>query len=386
MTGNTVRPRVAGYAAVLASCMAVGFATLTLSAYAGTGASLVAQSTAGDLNVSNWPDYIDMDNVKAFEKETGIQVHYDTYDGDEMLEAKLMAGHTGYDVVFPTSSFFAREIKAGAFQKLDKPMLSNFHNIDHWILDLLSRQADPGNQYAAPYNFGTNGYTYNVDMIRKRMKDAPVDSLQLIFDPAVLAKFQDCGVSFLDSPEDVIPLALVYMGKDPTSQNPDDIKAAVDMLMKVRPYIRKFDSADYLNDLPNGDLCIAMSWSGDYATAASRAEEAHIKIHLAYTIPKEGTNIWFDGMLVPKDAPHFKNAMLFINYMMRPDVAGANTNYTNYATANMAAMQYVNKDILDNAAIYPDAKVLANGFPSTIRDNDVQRVITREWTRFKTGQ
>lgn len=338
------------------------------------------------VNVSNWSDYIDMENVKAFEKEYGIKVNYDTYDGDETLEAKLLTGHTGYDVVFPSSNYFARGIRTGLYLKLDKSALPNMNNIDRWILDLLSKQADPGNQYAAPYNYGTNGFTYNVDMVSRRMKDAPLDSLRLIFDPEVLAKFQDCGVSFLDSQEDVIPLALAYMGKDPTSQSEDDIKAAVDMLLKVRPFIKKFDSAGYLNDLPNGDLCIAMSWSGDYATAIQRAIDAKIKINLAYTIPKEGTNIWFDAMVVPKDAPHPKNALLFINYMMRPEVAAANTNFTYYATANMAAMRYVNKDILDDPAIYPDPKVMANGYPSVVRDVNIQRVMTREWTRFKTGQ
>jgi putrescine transport system substrate-binding protein len=338
------------------------------------------------LNVANWPEYIDLDRVHEFEKRFGIKVNYATYDTDEALESRLKAGHSGYDVVFPTSAFFARGIKDGLYQKLDKTLLPNFHNIDHWILDLLSKQADPGNLYAAPYNFGTNGYTYNVDMIRKRMKNAPTDSLQLIFDPAVLSHFENCGVSFLDSPEDVIPLALVYMGKDPTSQNPDDIKSAVDMLMKVRPYVARFDTSEYLNDLPAGKLCIAMSWSGDYATAESNAEAAHIKINLRYTIPKEGTNIWFDGMLVPKDAPHPKDAMIFINYMMEPETAAANTNYTNYATANMAAMQFVNKDILDNPAIYPDAKILANGYPSAVRNDEMYALITQEWNRFKAGQ
>ena len=202
----------------------------------------------------------------------------------------------------------------------------------------------------------------------------------------MLSKFQDCGISFLDSPEDVITLALAYLGKDPTSQSEADIKAAVDTLMKVRPYIRKFDSSGYLNDLPNGDLCVAMTWSGDFATAMSRAEEAGLKITLDYTIPKEGTNIWFDAMMVPKDAPHPKNAMLFINFMLRPEVAAANTNFTYYATANMAAMKYINKEILDDYRIYPDAKVMANGYPSAVRDTGIQQVITREWTRFKTGQ
>ena len=377
MSRPTVRPKAMAFAAVL------GTGLLWSMLQAGAAETGDAEKA---LNVSNWSDYIDMANVKAFEKETGIKVNYDTYDGDETLEAKLLTGHTGYDVVFPSSNYFARGIRTGLYMKLDKPELSNFNNIDRWILDLLSKQADPGNQYAAPYNYGTNGFTYNVDMIKKRMKDAPVDSLKTIFDPAVVSKFQDCGVSFLDSPEDVIPLALAYLGKNPTSQDEADIKAAVDMLMKVRPYIKKFDSAGYLNDLPNGDLCIAMSWSGDYATATQRAIDAKIKIDLAYTIPKEGTNIWYDAMVVPKDAPHPKNAMLFINFMMRPEVAAANTNFTYYATANMAAMKYVNKDILDDPAIYPDPKVMANGYPSVVRDVEVQKIITREWTRFKTGQ
>jgi putrescine transport system substrate-binding protein len=370
----------------LAAALGVAFLLSLGPAHAQDTGSAETGDAEKVVNISNWSDYIDMENVKAFEKEYGIKVNYDTYDGDETLEAKLLTGHTGYDVVFPSSNFFARGIRTGLYRKLDKPALSNMSNIDRWILDLLSKQADPGNQYAAPYNYGTNGYTYNVDMVQKRMKNAPVDSLKLIFDPQVVAKFKDCGVSFLDSPEDVIPLALAYLGKNPTSQSEDDIKAAVDTLVKVRPYIKKFDSAGYLSDLPNGDLCIAMSWSGDYATATQRAIDAKIKINLAYTIPKEGTNIWFDAMVVPKDAPHPKNAMLFINFMMRPDVAAANTNATYYATANMAAMKYINKDILDDPAIYPDPKVMANGFPSVVRDVETQRVITREWTRFKTGQ
>lgn len=377
MSRLTAWPRAMAFAAALG----VGFLLAMLEAQAeGPG-------DAGKvLNVSNWADYIDMENVKAFEKEYGIKVNYDTYDGDETLEAKLLAGHTGYDVVFPGSTYVARGIRTDLYQKLDKSALTNLSNVDRWILDLMSKQADPENQYAAPYNYGTNGFTYNVDMIKKRMKDAPVDSLKLIFDPEVLSKFQDCGVSFLDSQEDVITLALAYLGKNPTSQSEEDIKAAVEMLMKVRPYIRKFDSAGYLNDLPNKDVCIAMSWSGDYATATQRAIDAKIKINLAYTIPKEGTNIWFDAMVVPKDAPHPKNAMLFINFMMRPEVAAANTNMTYYATANMKAMKYVNKDILDDPAIYPDPKVMANGYPGVVRDIDIQRVMTREWTRFKTGQ
>jgi putrescine transport system substrate-binding protein len=223
-------------------------------------------------------------------------------------------------------------------------------------------------------------------MIKERMPDAPLDSLRMIFDPEVVSKFADCGVSFLDSPEDVFPLALAYMGKDPMSQNPDDIVAATEMLMKVRPYIKLFDSQQYLNDLPNSDRCLAMTWSGDYAVAAARAEEAGLDIELAYTVPKEGSNIWFDAMLIPADAPNVENAHLFLNYMMRPDVIADCTNYTYYANGNRAARNLVLPEILEDPAIYPDEETQKRMFPSVVRDETVQRVITREWTRLKTGQ
>ncbi len=339
-----------------------------------------------ELNVYNWSDYIGEHTIENFAKEYGIKVRYDTYDGNETLESKLMAGNTGYDVVFPSSNNFARMIKAGVFLPLDKSKLTNLGNMDTNIMGIVSEAADPGNKYAVTYMWGTNGFSYNVDMIKQRMPDAPLDSLKMIFDPTVLAKFKDCGVSFLDSPEDVVQLALAYMGKDPASQNPDDIKAAFKMLSGVRPYITLFDSEGYLNALPNGDRCIAMSWSGDYATAQTRAAEAGKKINLAYTVPKEGSNIWFDGMLVPKDAPHPKNAMLFINYMMRPDVIADASNFTNYANANAKATPLVNKEITSNPAIYPDAETMKRLFPAVTRNNEVQRVLTREWTRFKAGQ
>lgn len=339
----------------------------------------------GELNIYNWSDYIGENTVANFEKEYNVKVRYDTYDGNETLEAKLVVGNTGYDIVFPSSSFFARQIEIGIYQKLDKSKLTNWGNLDPFAL---TNQAayDPGNEYALPYMWGTNGFTYNVDMVRKRMPDAPLDSLRMVFDPDVVSKFQDCGVSFLDSPEDVFPLALAYMGKDPTSQNPDDIVAATDMLMKVRPYIKLFDSQQYLNELPNGERCLAMTWSGDYAVAALRAEEAGLKINLAYTVAKEGSNLWFDAMLVPKDAPNPDNAHLFLNYMMRPDVIADATNYIGYANGNLAAKLLVSPDILNDPAIYPDAETQKRMFPSVVRNEEMQRVITREWTRLKTGQ
>jgi putrescine transport system substrate-binding protein len=269
--------------------------------------------------------------------------------------------------------------------KLDRSKLTNWSNLDQWVLQQEATH-DPGNAHAVPYMWGTNGFTYNVDMIKERMPDAPVDSLRMIFDPEVVSKFEDCGVSFLDSPTDVIPLALAYMGKDPTSQNPDDIVAATEMLMKVRPYIKAFDSQQYLNALPNGDLCIAVTWSGDYAVAATRAEEAGLKINLAYTVPKEGSNIWFDAMLIPKDAPNPENAHLFLNYMLRPEVIAECTNYTYYANSNKASRPLILPEIMDDPAIYPDEETKKRMFPSVVRDEAVQRVITREWTRLKTGQ
>lgn len=351
-----------------------------------TAAGDVDMDAQKELNIYNWSDYIGEHTVENFSKEYGIKVHYDTYDSNETLEAKLMAGNTGYDVVFPSSNNFARMIKAGIFLPLDKSKLSNLSNMDPTIEKVVSDSADPGNKYAITYMWGTNGFSYNADMIKKRMPDAPIDSLKMIFDPTVLSKFTDCGVSFLDSPEDVIQLALLYIGKSPVSQNPDDMKAAFKMLSKVRPYITMFDSQGYLNALPNGDRCIAMSWSGDYATAQARADEVGKDIHLGYTVPKEGANVWFDGMLIPKDAPHPKNALLFLNYMMRPDVIADTTNYINYANANAKATPLVNKEITSNPAIYPDTETMKRLYPAVTRNNDIQRILTREWTRFKAGQ
>jgi len=362
----------------------MALAALSLAAISATWLPPDARAE-GELNIYNWSDYIGENTIANFEKEYNVKVRYDTYDGNETLEAKLVVGNTGYDIVFPSSSFFARQIKSGIYMKLDRSKLTNWSNLDQWVL---KNQAayDPGNAYAVPYMWGTNGFTYNVDMIKERLPEAPVDSLRMMFDPEVVAKFQDCGVSWLDSPEDVFPLALAYMGKDPLSQNPDDIVAATDMLMKARPYIRLFDSQQYLNSLPNSDICMAMTWSGDYAVAATRAEEAGLKINLTYTVPKEGSNIWFDAMLIPKDAPHPDNALLFLNYMLRPDVIAECTNYTYYANGNQASRKLVLPEILEDPAIYPDAETQKRMFPSVVRDEAVQRVITREWTRLKTGQ
>jgi putrescine transport system substrate-binding protein len=362
--------------------MALAAASLTMVAAAWLPPPAKAD---GELNIYNWSDYIGENTVANFEKEYNVKVRYDTFDSNETLESKLVVGSTGYDIVFPSSNIFKRLIKAGIFQKLDKSKLTNWKNLDPFVLKNQA-SADPGNEYAEPYMWGTNGFTYNVAMIKERMPDAPLDSLKMLFDPEVVSKFQDCGVSLLDSPEDVYQLALAYMGKDPTSQNPDDIVAATDMLMKVRPFIRLFDSQQYLNSLPNGDMCLVMTWSGDYAVAANRAAEAGVDIELAYTIPKEGSNIWFDAMLIPSDAPNPDNAHLFLNYMMRPEVIADATNYIYYANGNLASRPLILPEILEDPAIYPNEEVQKRMFPAVERDETVQRVITREWTRLKTGQ
>ncbi len=356
--------------------------TIAMVAFA---ANAGAQEEPKELNVYNWSDYIGENTVANFEAETGIKIRYDVYDGNETLEAKLMTGNTGYDVVFPSSSFFARQIQVGIYGKLDKAKLPNLANMDGFIMDQVSRQADPGNAHAVPYMWGTNGITYNVKMIAERLPDAPTDSLAMVFDPAVVSKFADCGVSLLDSPEDVIQLALAYMARDPTSQNPDDIVAAIDMVMKVRPFVRLFDAGAYLSSLPNKDICMAMTWSGDYAVAAGRAAEAGVDIELAYIIPKEGTNIWYDAMLIPSDAPHPNNAHLFLDYMMRPEVIAEATNYIWYANANAKANEFVDPEILADPAVYPTAEVLARGYPGVVRAPDIQRIITEQWTRLKAG-
>lgn len=336
------------------------------------------------LNVYNWADYIGETTIADFEKEYGIKVNYDTFDGNETLDAKLLAGNTGYDVVFPSATFFARQIQAGIYQKLDKSKLPNWKNLDPDILEALA-EYDPGNEYSVPYMWGTNGLAYNVDMIKQRVPDAPVDSLDMIFKPEIASKFADCGISYLDSPEDVVQLALSYLGKDPNTDNPEDLKAVEELIFKVRPYIKTFDSQNYLNALPNGEICIAMSWSGDYATASTRAEEAGLDVTLDYNVPKEGANIWFDGMLIPKDAPHPNNAHLFLDFLMRPEVIAEVTNFTYYANANQAANELVDPEITGDPRIYPTEEMQARLYGTRILSPEMLRARTRTWQRIKTG-
>ena len=338
------------------------------------------------LNIYNWSDYIAEDTVAKFEAETGIKVRYDVYDGNETMEAKLMAGNSGYDIVVPTAfPFLDREIKAGVFQKLDKSKIPNYKNQDP---DLLKRvaAADPGNEHAAIWMWGTTGLGYNVDAVKKALPNAPVNSLDLIFKPENAAKLKSCGITILDSPTDVVPIALNYLGLDPTSSKPEDLKKAETLLMSIRPYIKYFNSSQYINDLANGDVCVSLGWSGDIFQAQARATEAKNGVNIEYAIPTEGTMIWFDNMAIPKDAPHPENAMAWINFNLKPEIAAANSNYVAYANPVPASKATMDEAVKDNPSIYPSKEVMDKLFAVPTKDAAYNRILTRTWTSIRTGE
>ena len=336
------------------------------------------------LHVYNWADYIGKDTIAQFERTTGIKVVYDTYDADETLEAKMMAGDSGYDVVSTSTDYFSRQIKAGIYRPLDRALLPNWDNLDPRILAIEAR-ADPGNRHAMPYLRHVNGFAYNVDMIRARMADAPVDSLDMIFRPGIIRRFADCGVTFLDSAEDVLQLALNYLHLDPNTTRPEDYTRAEQLLLAVRPYLRAFDSSEYMNGLANGEFCISMSWSGDYATSRARAQAAGVDVHLAFTVPKEGANGSFDAWLIPADAPHPLAAHKFLNYILEPRVIAAITNEIHYANDNRAADAYVNPQILNDPTVYPSPAVETRLYTAREAGPALERLRTRTWTRIKTN-
>jgi putrescine transport system substrate-binding protein len=354
--------------------------------------SLTGAASAQDkvLNVFNWSDYIDPTVLEDFTKETGIKVRYDVFDSNEVLETKLLAGKTGYDVVVPTGSFLQRQIKAGIFGTLDK---SKIPNLQYAWPEVTKRLAvyDPDNAHAVNYMWGTTGIGFNVDKVKERLGDIPMNTWDIVFKPEILSKLKDCGVYFLDGPEEVIPSAMKYLGLDPNSKNLDDIAKAGELLMKVRPYIKKFDSAGYINALARGDICLALGWSGDIFQAKTRAAEAAKKtkkplVNVSYVIPKEGALMWFDNFAIPKDAKNVDNALVFINYMMRPEVAAKNTNYISYANGNLESQKFIDKDILSNPSIYPDKDTFERLFIVTTNEPAVQRVITKTWNSFKRGK
>jgi len=337
------------------------------------------------LNVYNWSDYIEPSVLEDFRKQTGIKINYDVFDANEVLETKLLAGHTNYDVVVPSAPFLERQIKAGVFQKLDKSLLPNLKNVDP---DIAQRVAlyDPGNDYSVTYMWVTSGPGYNVAKIRERMPDAPVDSLRMLYDPAVVSKFADCGVSVLDAPSEVISTVLVYLGKDANSESAEDLKAAEAALLSVRKYLRYVNSSRYIEDLANGETCLALGWSGDVKQARDRAREAGKGIEVRYALPREGSVQNFDMLAIPADAPHPKNAHLFINYLLDAQVAAKNSNLVKYANGNAASLPLLDDAVKGDPNIYPPPQIRAKLVPELSRTQEYQRLLTRTWTRFKTGK
>jgi putrescine transport system substrate-binding protein len=358
------------------------------------GAILVAAAllapTAGaeerTVNFYNWSNYVAPDVLENFTRETGIKVVYDTFDANETLETRLLAGKSGYDVVVPTAYFLQRQIKANVFQKLDKSKLPNLANAWPFVTQHLSTY-DPGNLYAANYMWGTTGIGYNVKMVRQLLgPDARIDSWDMVFKPENLAKFKDCGVHMLDSADDIFPAALSYLKLDPNSTRQADLEKAADLVSKVRPYVRKFHSSEYLSALATGEICLVVGWSGDVMQARGRAAEANNGVEIGYSIPKEGAQMFFDNLAIPADAQHVAEAYELINYLYRPEVAAKNSNFLSYANGNLASQKLIDPKILGDKDIYPDEMTLKKLFVITARDPATQRIINRLWTRVKTGR
>ncbi|WP_281180390.1 polyamine ABC transporter substrate-binding protein [Terasakiispira papahanaumokuakeensis] len=347
----------------------------------------ISSAHAEDIvNMYNWSDYIAEDTLDNFRKETGIRVQYDVFDNNESLEAKLLSGRSGYDLVVPSNNFIAKQIKAGVFQKLDKSLLTNYDNLDPVLLKQLN-SVDPDNQYAVPYLWGTVGIGYNVDKVKKILgEDAPVDSWALLFDPQYASQLADCGITMLDSGDEMIPEAMVYAGVDPSSEKPADIAQGEAILSKVRDYVTYFHSSRYISDLANGEVCVAVGYSGDVLQAKARAEEAGNGVNVAYRIPKEGANVWFDMLAIPADAAHPELAHQLINYLLRPEVIANITNYVAYANPNIKAQPLVDDEIRTDPGVYPPQETLERLYIQQPRSMRAQRLITRTWTRIKTGR
>ncbi|MGB6638243.1 MAG: polyamine ABC transporter substrate-binding protein [Bradyrhizobium sp.] len=347
---------------------------------------LHASAAERTVNFYNWSSYMAPGVLEDFTRETGIKVVYDTFDANETLETRLLAGKSGYDVVVPTAYFLQRQIKASVFQKLDKSKLPNLVNAWPMVTARLATY-DPNNQYGANYMWGTTGVGYNVKMAETILgPGAAIDSWDIVFKPENLAKFKDCGVHMLDSPDDIFPAALNYLGLDPNSTKQADLEKAADLVSKIRPYVRKFHSSEYLSALATGEICLVVGWSGDIMQARSRAAEARNGITVGYAIPKEGAQMFFDNLAIPADARNVEDAYELINFLYRPDIAARNSNFLSYANGNLASQKLLDPKILNDKNIYPDEATLAKLFVITARDPATQRIINRLWTKVKTGR
>jgi putrescine transport system substrate-binding protein len=356
--------------------------TLVAAAAFGLLANVQAEPV---VHVYNWTDYIGETTLADFQKATGIKAGYDVFDSNETLEGKLLAGRSGYDVVVPTNHFLGKQIKAGAFQKLDKTLLPNLANIDPALLKQLEVN-DAGNLYSVPYLWGTNGIAYNVDKVKAALGVDKIDSWEILFEPENLQKLKACGVAFMDSPDEMFPSMLNYLGLDPNSKNPDDYKKAEAKFLAVRPSVTYFHSSKYISDLANGEICVAFAYSGDAFQAKARADEAGKGVKIDYVIPKQGGNLWFDMLAIPADAANVKEAHAFINYLMQPEVIAQVSDYVGYANPNVKAGPFMDQAVLNNPSVYPAAAVMDKLYVSQELPAKVQRAMTRSWTKIKTGK
>ena len=367
---------------------------LLLALLAILGLAALAACSAGEsgegvsrrdvLNIYNWSDYIGPNTIRQFEREFGVKVNYDIYDSSEIVDAKLLAGGSGYDVVFHSHQFASRLAPLGIFRRLDYSKLPNIDNLDRDIVERIHMYEEVKG-YSVPYMWGTTGYAYNEVMVRARLPELEMDSANVLFDPEIVARLADCGVTLLDSPTDVIPMVLAYLGLNPNAVDEESLAAAEAQLDLVRPYILYFSSTKMISDLPNREVCVAMSWSGDYAQASARAEEAGIDIDLRYTMPREGSGLWVDGMFIPTDAPHPDNAYTFINFILRAEVTAEISNFVFYANANRAAEPLLKPEVIDNPGIYPDEESWDLLYPVRFGPPAKERLRTRVWARFKSG-
>jgi len=338
------------------------------------------------LHVYNWSDYIAPETVAKFEKQSGIKVVYDVFDSNETLEAKLLAGKSGYDVVVPSNNFLAKQIKAGVYQELDKSKLPNWKNLDEDLLKAVGDASDPGNKYAFPYMWGSIGIGYNPEKVKAALGIDKIDSWDVVFKPENIAKLKSCGVSFLDAPTEMIPAALHYLGKPTNSKDKGDLKAAEDLFMKIRPSVTYFHSSKYISDLANGNICVAVGYSGDLEQSKARAHEAGDKVKLDYVIPKEGAGTFYDMVAIPKDAENVEAAYKWMDFLMQPEVMAEITNAVRFPNGNKAATPLVDKDISGDASIYPSDEVKKQLYAISDQDPATLRLVTRSWTKIKSGK
>jgi putrescine transport system substrate-binding protein len=358
-------------------------AGVLLAVFCLTGCEDTRQGAAGErvVHFYNWADYIAPETLPAFEAETGIKVHYDVYDSPDVLEGKLLTGRSGYDLVVPTGSFFGHQRQAGLFIPIDKSLLSNYANLDPTILAKVET-LDPGNRYSIPYGWGTDGLGINVEAVAKRIPNAPLDSWSLLFDPINAARLADCGITLLDSSGDVITAALIYLGHPPGSHDHALLEKAMGVVAAIRPFVRYFNSSQYVDDFANGEVCLVMGWSGSTLQAIASARPG---LNLKYVIPKEGTTTWFDLLAIPADAPHVENAHALIDYLLRPEVAARFTQSMRYANGNGASLNLINPEVRDDPTIHPPLHVMARLSVAPVMSPEYVRLRNRLWTRVKTG-